>query len=426
MLDTSNTNNHEDDILIVELTPCATLAEWSVPSTLPETAFRQDGWTPEDKSRLTTLFFADTPVEEIGPQINRSFHSVRTMICEMGLRRHSLRPWSEDDDDFLVAHYRTTPTSSIAAALGRSCGAVYARAGFLGLTTPVFDYTPWEDAQIKAGYQAGTPISQIGAIIHRTVSSVTERACHLRLRHANHRPDWASEEIDLLLLLANSNMPYREIPPLLVAAGFSERSFRACALVLRNIGYFRGWGRAWITEEDDLLRHCYKVGGSTTALAKALNRPIGSVRWRARELKLSGTHQNKNGFRVAPSWSEEEDAYLVAHYSTETTAALVAHLKRPKAGIYCRAHRLGLKAPLHGGPTEAERDLLRHAATEGRSVASMSRQLNRDGATVLKWAKTLKLDFSPPALRAARLASTTKMTRHIQTKRPISELVDAA
>lgn len=75
------------------------------------------------------------------------------------------------------------------------------------------------------------------------------------------------------------------------------RNSRSLGQRLRKLGYGRGWGRAWIAEEDDLLRHAHAAGASLTPLRERLGRSACSIRWRVGVLGLRGTHVHHVGFR---------------------------------------------------------------------------------------------------------------------------------
>lgn len=129
---------------LIELVPCP--ASSPAPSTgvpLRELAFREDAWLPAEIDRLHALFRADESVEDIAAGLDRGLHGVRGKIAELGLRRHSTRPWTGMDDACLAQAYGQEAASTIAAALGRSVGAIYARATLLGLTEGAAPaYTP--------------------------------------------------------------------------------------------------------------------------------------------------------------------------------------------------------------------------------------------------------------------------------------------
>ena len=107
-------------------------------------------------------FAADEDLQEIADALDRTLAAVRTKVRDLGLRRNSSRPWPGMDDAYLAEHYGREATSTIAATLGRSCGAVYARAGLLGLSEPnAPTYTDWEITQIRAGYAQGVPVAEV-------------------------------------------------------------------------------------------------------------------------------------------------------------------------------------------------------------------------------------------------------------------------
>lgn len=95
--------------------------------------WRKDAWTPDEIATLRRLFADDVPVTEIAEVLGRGRQGVRDRIYVLGLRRHSQRPWNELEDEELIRRYGDEATAGIAADLGRSCMATYARAALLGL-----------------------------------------------------------------------------------------------------------------------------------------------------------------------------------------------------------------------------------------------------------------------------------------------------
>jgi hypothetical protein len=117
---------------LIELVPCLALSPATSPGApLRELAFREDSWLPDEIDRLRAMFAADESVDDIAASLDRGLHGVRSKIAELGLRRHSTRPWTEMDDAYLAQAYGQEATSTIAAAQGRSVAAIYARASFL-------------------------------------------------------------------------------------------------------------------------------------------------------------------------------------------------------------------------------------------------------------------------------------------------------
>jgi len=100
-------------------------------------------------------------------------------------------------------------------------------------------------------------------------------------------------------------------------------------------GYHRGRGLPWVEEECDLLRHSCPTGGNLVALSHRLGRSRHSIRWKAAELNLSGTHPKPNGARHGLPWSEADDELLRANYGRGRmkTADLARLLDRPKSAV---------------------------------------------------------------------------------------------
>jgi hypothetical protein len=81
---------------LIELVPCPALSPATSPGApLRELAFREDSWLPDEIDRLRAMFAADESVDDIAASLDRGLHGVRSKIAELGLRRHSTRPWTE-------------------------------------------------------------------------------------------------------------------------------------------------------------------------------------------------------------------------------------------------------------------------------------------------------------------------------------------
>jgi len=296
---------------VVELVPCPAPAQDGPGVALREVAFRENAWLPEDTDDLRRRFAADEHLQATADALGRTLAAVSTKVRDLGLRRNSSLPWPGMDDATLAEHYGHEATSTIAATLGRSCGAVYARAGLLGLAerNPP-PYTAWEIMQIRAGYAQGVPVAQLGVLIGRPASGIATIASRLGIRHANGPRSWSGAEQHRALELADTGLRYAAVAGRLHEEGFPRRSGNTVGQALRLLGYGRGWGRPWLPEEDDLLRDAYAHNKSLTPLRTRLGRSRTSIAWRAGELELQGTHARPNGWRTEPSWTEEDIAVL--------------------------------------------------------------------------------------------------------------------
>lgn len=387
---------------LVELVPCPEPAQDGPGAALREVAFREDAWLPGDIDDLRQRFVADEDLQAVADALDRTLAAVRTKVRDLGLRRNSSRPWTELDDATLAEHYGREATSTIAATLGRSCGAVYARAGLLGLTEGAAPYSPWEIAQIRAGYALGTPVAQLGVLIGRPASGIAAVASRLQIRHANGPRSWSGAEQHRALELAETGLRYAAIADRMHEEGFPRRSGHTVGQTLRQLGHERGWGRPWLPEEDDLVRDAYAHGKSLTPLRSRLGRSRTSIAWRAGELGLQGTHARPNGWRTEPSWTAEDIAVLRRDYGTVPTPELARRLNRPKAGVYTKAWSLGLKHGFMRAFSDDEERAIRIAHHHGVSLTDLGAALDRDVAVVSKHAIRMGFPFGARTRRAPR------------------------
>jgi hypothetical protein len=183
--------------------------------------------------------------------------------------------------------------------------------------------------------------------------------------------------------------------------------------MLHKLGYSRGWGRTWLPEEDDMLRQVYETGASRTPLITRLGRTKSSINWRAQELGLRGTHQNRNGFRQGADWTPEQIAILRRDYGRVPTKKLAASLGRPLGGVLQKAWNLKLEHGYHRDFSEKEKSAIQIAYDRGISMTDLAGALGRDIAVVSKHAKRvmgLHFNARPNKARKTRIADRPKLT----------------
>jgi len=380
---------------LVELAPCPASAA-ATTTALREMTFRADAWLPEEDAELRRRFLADEAIADIAAAIGRGFHAVRARIHWHGLRRNSARPWTPEEEAELIGRYGSDSPAAIARDLGRGVSAIYARAQLLSLSeTGAADYDPWEDAQIRAGYAAGVPVKQIAALIGRTLIGVRCRASVLGLRHREQPPGWTDEETNRALELAEEGHRYLDIIEMLVAEGFPRRTKAGFGPKVRRLGYGRGWGRPWLPEEEELLRRAYAENASLVGLSARIGRTMCSIRWKAGELGLQGTHARKDGWR-GRVWSEAEEALLRAEFGKTPSKELAAKLGRTPAAMFSRAHTLGLQHGYIRVFSAEERRAIGIGWRLGFPLAMLARACGRDQAVISKYAIRLGIPYDSP------------------------------
>jgi len=411
---------------LVELVPAPAAHAPAAAGPLAEMAFRQDAWTPEEVRRLRELFVQDLTMEDIARDLGRGRAGVADKICSIGLRRNTSRPWSELEDQYVLTNYGRIAASSIALHLGRGVQSVYCRATLLGLTEEAAPpYTEWEDAQLREGYARDVPAHQLAVLIGRTRSSVASRASTLGLRHPSTPPNWTEAECGRLLELAHEGHQYPHIAAKMAEEGWPTRSDVAVGQTLHRLGYYRGWGRSWIPEEDELLRRAYAAGASLAPLRERLGRTREAIAKRAQALGLMGSHPRPNGFRQGPDWTEEDLATLKAKFGTMPTKQLATELGRKLAAVYTRANLLGLNHPWMRAFREDEDRAIAIAWKHGIGLTDLALALNRDAAVVHKRAVRIGLSFGDAA-RPARAPRSPRVSRAALSLEAILAIGDPA
>jgi hypothetical protein len=128
-----------------------------------------------------------------------------------------------------------------------------------------------------------------------------------------------------------------------------------------------------------------------------------SIRWKAGELELNGTHARPNGWRAEPAWTKEDIEILERDYGRVPTPELAARLGRKKGGVFNKAHALDLVHGYLRPFTDEEKAAIRIAHGAGISLTDLSDALERDPAVVSKHAiRRLELSFKDRENRAPR------------------------
>jgi hypothetical protein len=122
-------------------------------------------------------------------------------------------------------------------------------------------------------------------------------------------------------------------------------------------------GRAWAESEVRALAALVRAGASGPAVAAALNRPLGGVKFQVERLGL----RLRRGSTVENPWTAGEDAEAVRLAGAGWRLSDIgAELGRSEAAVSARLKRLGVTVgpgrrhaeAVHREPTEAELDAL--------------------------------------------------------------------
>lgn len=132
---------------------------------------------------------------------------------------------------------------------------------------------------------------------------------------------------------------YETHPPIVVAelTGRSVGYIRcvASAMGVKSGGRGRNFDDYWTPAEEKILDSCYGRTMTVPQLARHLGRTASAIQVKATRLGL--------GRRRTKVWSDEEDAVVRAHYTTQGAVAVAAMLSRTTDSIKHRARNLGVK-----------------------------------------------------------------------------------
>jgi hypothetical protein len=251
-------------------------------------------WTPEEDGYLR-MTFRKVSTREIAARLCRTRAAVYQRALKVLLlpktREHPAgMKWELAGDTFLRENYGRIPTKQVASALGRTVRSIHSRARTLHLTriTVRGPNRPWteDDERYLLANCGSMAVKEIASRLNRTSAAVHQRASFPRWgAKAATRPrrNWLDTEDEVL------RAGYRRVPTRSIAQALnrtvSSVNVRACVLGLTR-HFARSPPRAWTRDEDEFLRASY--GRVRPAeMAKKLGRTRASVYHRAALLELT-------------------------------------------------------------------------------------------------------------------------------------------
>ncbi|PCW38101.1 hypothetical protein A7O02_13115 [Listeria monocytogenes] len=99
---------------------------------------KRRAWTEDEDTYLAHFVYChDAKIQDAADYLNRTFDSVGSRLYY--LRKHNkatyvMRPWNEQEDEFIKKYYATMKTIRIAERLRRSPSAIKSRAWALGVS----------------------------------------------------------------------------------------------------------------------------------------------------------------------------------------------------------------------------------------------------------------------------------------------------
>ncbi|WPA29262.1 hypothetical protein R1Q26_05960 [Klebsiella quasipneumoniae] len=205
------------------------------------------------------------------------------MVDKTQRHRNHWTQWTIDELTFVEQNYGQLSATEIGGKLGRTAGAVIAKASLLGLT----DCGNWSHGEkdfLKKQYGC-LSTRKIAARLGRSVSAVRAAVTKLDLGQWRNVP-WT--EAELALMRAHYKKGIDGMKLLL-----PERSRGAIVAQAGKMGLTEA--RLWLPDEDRVLREIYSESGVAGVREKLPHRTIPAIKHRAASLGLRSFKRKKTG-----------------------------------------------------------------------------------------------------------------------------------
>lgn len=250
-------------------------------------------WTAEEIAYLKTNFGTQT-ILEMAEALGCTYSATRHQLKKMGLKKET-HQWSLEDDAFLKANWGSLTPHELAEALNSSLSVIYRKAKRLNLKTTLQPRSWTEEEELY--------------LIQ-----------HWKKKGCRHFAQKFNRPLDSIYQKANG-----------LGLKKAER------------------GRAWSESDEAFLKKNWMTL-DVFELAKVLDRTPEAIRRRAALLNLERLRDPK---KIQP-WSEEEVAFLIEHWHTNSVAFICRKLKKSESGVRLKANRLKLGPKFDSGYTAKE------------------------------------------------------------------------
>lgn len=347
-------------------------------------------WMASDDRVLRELYEAGVTLRAIGERLNRSEQAVSERRRAIGIpTRPRIPQWTPTEDALLrAAADRGFPASTVALRLGRPAEQVRRRTrGLVGARSAPRPYTVEDDERLRACWRSGGDIALVAHELKRSVASARLRAQALGLHRPQPRSRWQPDEDAIVRDGYEQALSCAQI-----AAQLRDRSAGAVAARAAKLG-IATYGRAWSPVDEHRLRVLAGERLPAESIAQALGRTPQALLLRARKLGVAPPAP-RTAPRSALRWTTTEDELLRTHGALNP-AVLAELLGRSSYAVTQRMRRLGLR----DGRSPHHPVARRSALTPGEHVTVL-REL-RAGGPARALAVARRLDVSPAAIRAA-------------------------
>lgn len=211
-------------------------------------------------------------------------------------------------------------------------------------------YTPAEIALLRNLYPDALQADVLAAVPGRTWETLARKATSLGFKRTKTMPgQWVAAEIAIL----RAHYPMGGVAavlPLLTrkVAASGIHSAAARHGIMRDFSTpqvrAKVANRYYTEAERALLRQLYPRASKEDVLAALPSRSFKGISKQAQEMGIA---------RHAIHWCPSEDAYMLAHYSTDGPAAVGAALDRPARQVISHAHKLHLRFRKPAAPKPA-------------------------------------------------------------------------
>ena len=351
-------------------------------------------WTTAEDRVLRELYDAGASLRLIAERLKRSPKAVSERRRATGVpTRLRIPDWTPVEDALLrAAAAEGFPASAVAQRVGRPAEQVRRRTRRLvGTRSMPRPYTVEDDARLRACWQAGGNVESLAHELGRSAASVRLRAQALGLHRPRPRPRWQPDEDAVVRDGYEQALSCAQI-----AEELPDRSAGAVAARAAKLG-IATYGRAWSPLDDRRLRVLTAEGLAAESIAQALGRTPRALLIRARRLGVAPPAP-RAAPRSALRWTAPEDELLRTNGALNP-AVLAELLGRSPYAVSQRMRRLGLRDGRSPHHPVARRNTL----TPGERVTAV-REL-RAGGPGRALAVARRLDVSPAAIRAAAAQS---------------------